>query len=96
MPAWSAASPWAGNELGKADEYGLIPDILKGADMTKPITREEFASLAVVLYEKTTDKKASPASPNPFTDTNNPEILKAFQLGITKGTSATTFSPMDL
>jgi len=96
MPAWSEASPWAGNELGKADEYDLIPDILKGADMTKPITREEFASLAVVLYEKTTDKKASPASPNPFTDTNNPEILKAFQLGITKGTSATTFSPMDL
>lgn len=96
MPAWSEASAWATGELKKADDYGLIPDSLKGADMTKPITREEFAELAVKLYEKTTDTKATAASPNPFTDTSNPEILKAFKLGITTGTSATTFAPKDL
>lgn len=96
MPEWSGASKWATSELKKAADAGLIPDILKGADMTKSITREEFAALAVVLYNKTTGKTASPASPNPFTDTVNPEILKAFQLGITKGTSATTFSPAQL
>jgi len=32
-------------------------------------------------------------SPNPFTDTANPQILKAYNLGITSGTSQTTFSP---
>lgn len=87
------ASGWAEPELDKAAGYGLIPDILKGADMTKPITREEFAELAVLLYEKASGKTAVPVSPNPFTDTNNPQILKAFATGITAGTSATTFSP---
>mgnify|MGYP001122923188 CR=1 FL=1 len=87
------ASDWAKSELQKANDLGLIPAILKGADMTKPITREEFAELAVVLYERVTDKKSEAVSPNPFTDTANPQILKAYNLGITSGTSQTTFSP---
>lgn len=64
--------------------------------MTKPITREEFAELVVKLYEITTGTKAQVESPNPFTDTTNPEILKAFKLGITTGTSKTTFTPKAL
>lgn len=90
------ASDWATTELNKAGEYGLIPNILKGADMTKPITREEFCELAVLLYEKTTGKASTSASPNPFTDTTNVQILKAFKLGITDGTSSTTFTPQKL
>lgn len=96
MPAWSEASKWAAGELKKADEYGLIPQILQGADMTKPITREEFAELAIKLYEKTTGTAVMPVSPNPFKDTTNPEILKAFKVGVTTGTSATTFAPKEL
>jgi len=96
MPAWSEASSWATGELTKADSTGLIPDILKGADLTKPISREEFCELALLLYEKSTGKSPAPASPNPFTDTKNPQVLKAFVLGITTGTSATTFSPQVL
>lgn len=96
MSAYSAASSWAKTELDKADRIGLIPPSLKGADMTRPITREEFAELAVKLYEKTTGKAATASSPNPFKDTKNPEILKAFKLGITTGTSATTFAPKEL
>ena len=90
---YSGASNWAKPELQRAYDLGLIPDILKGADMTKPINREEFAELVVLLYEKATGKKAQPASPNPFTDTSNPQILKAYNLGITTGTTKTTFSP---
>ena len=85
------ASGWAKSELQKAYDLGLIPDILKGADMTKPITREEFAELGVLLYEKVTGKKSNPVSPNPFTDTANPQVLKAYNIGITSGTSQTTF-----
>lgn len=96
MEAYSNASVWAKPELDEANEKGLIPASLKGADMTKPITREEFAELAVKLFEITTGIKAQPASPNPFSDTTNPEILKAFNLGITTGTSATTFAPGEL
>lgn len=87
------ASEWAKPELEKAGAQGLIPDILKGADLTKPITREEFCELALVLYEKSTGKAAAPVSLNPFTDTSNPQILKAYTLGITTGTSGTTFEP---
>lgn len=90
---YSDASSWAENELKKANELSLIPDILKGADMTKPITREEFCELAVLLYEKVTQSTAASASANPFTDTSNDRILKAYALEITNGTSSTTFSP---
>ena len=96
MPAWSAASKWAAGELKKADDYGLIPDMLKGADLTKPITREEFAAMAVLLYEKTTGKKAVAADPNPFTDTKDQDTLKAYALGITTGVSPTSFAPKEL
>lgn len=93
---YSDASTWAQTELKAANELGLIPDILQGADMTKPITREEFCELAVLLYEKVMKTTAVPASSNPFTDTTNSQILKAYSLGITTGTSATTFSPKTL
>lgn len=94
--AWSNASQWAKEELEKADNLGLIPSSLKGGDMTKPITREEFAELSILLYEKATGKASSPVSPNPFKDTSNPQILKAYNTGIVKGTAATTFSPKEL
>ncbi len=74
---YSDASDWAQPELKKANELGLIPSMLKGADMTKPITREEFCELAVLLFEKVTKTTATPGSPNPFTDTTNGQILKA-------------------
>ncbi|MFA5524604.1 MAG: S-layer homology domain-containing protein [Tissierellales bacterium] len=96
MEAYSDASNWAKPELDKANDYGLIPNSLKGADMTKPITREEFAELAVKLYEKTTGFTPNITVANPFKDTDNPEILKAYELKITDGTSATTFEPNKL
>ena len=96
VEAYSNASTWAKPELEKAADYGLIPESLKGADMTKNITREEFAEVAVKLYEKTTGFTPYVTVPNPFTDTKNSEILKAYQIGITSGTSATTFEPNKL
>lgn len=94
---WSTASVWATPELQKAADVGLIPEILKGADMTKHITREEFAEVALLMYQKASGiTDTTPAAPNPFTDTQNSQILKAYQLGIIKGTSATTFAPKTL
>ena len=93
-PAYSNASSWAVKEMDEAVAADLIPGILQGADMIQPITREEFAALAVRLYEKISGMAAEPVSPNPFKDTTNVEILKAVSVGITKGTGdGTTFSP---
>lgn len=48
--------------------------------------------MAVLLYEKMTGKKAAAAA-NPFTDTSNPEILKAYNLGIVGGVGEGKFAP---
>lgn len=90
------SSPWAVAELKSALDLGLIPDSLLSADLTKPITREEFCEMAVLLYESITLTKSTPTSPNPFNDTSNPQILKAYNIGVTNGISATTFEPKTL
>jgi hypothetical protein len=87
------SSDWAKDEIEKALDLGLIPDSLKTADLTKPITRAEFAAVSVKAYEALSGTKALPAVVNPFTDTKDTEVLKAYNLGITAGTTATTFSP---
>jgi hypothetical protein len=90
------ADAWAEPEVIAAIDAGIVPDSMKTKDLTQPITREEFCELAVRLYEACTGNTALPASPNPFSDTANPEILKAYALEITTGTTPTTFTPDDL
>ena len=87
------ASDWAKAELEKAEEMGLIPEILDGADLTADITRAEFAAVAVKAYEALANGAAIPAVNNPFTDTSDVEVLKAYNIGAVNGTSATTFDP---
>lgn len=91
--AYSNASDWAKPWLEKAEQYNIMPDCLYGADMTKPITRAEFCALSVKLYEAMSGKTAVPVAANPFTDTTDPEILKAVNIGITNGTAKDKFSP---
>lgn len=87
------ASPWAQSELKEAAALGLIPERLQGADLTAPITRAEFAAVSVKCYEALTDMKAEPYTPNPFSDTTDVEVLKAYNIDVTNGTSPTAFSP---
>ena len=87
------ASEWAKPELEKAQSYGLIPDVLKDADLTKPITRAEFAAVAVKAYENFAGTSVTPVASNPFTDTSNADVLKAYNINIVNGTSTTTYSP---
>ncbi|MEL7656532.1 MAG: S-layer homology domain-containing protein, partial [Bacillota bacterium] len=90
---YTSATAWAKPEIEKAYQHGLIPSRLLSLDAPKPATREELCEISVLLYEAVTGKKADPANPNPFTDTTNTEILKAYKLGITSGTSTDAFSP---
>jgi hypothetical protein len=92
---YRGASDWAMPELDKAVEYGLITDSIK-ANMSGPITREEFAEVATRLYEVYTGKKAEAAPAATFTDTNNPEVLKAYKLGIIFGIGDNKFDPKSL
>ncbi len=93
---YSKASDWAVSELDKANANGLVPQSLKGADLTKPITRSEFAGVAVKLYESLSGKTASPAPSNTFTDTKDQDVLKAYALDIVNGLGEGKFSPASL
>lgn len=84
-------SGWAEAEILEAYENDLTyPGVMY--DYDRAITREEFCTIVVKLYEKLTGLTAMPGV-DPFDDTDNPDILKAYNLGIVKGVSATMFAP---
>lgn len=89
---YKGASDWAKEGLDKAIGYGFITDKIKD-NMSGYITREEFAEVAVKLYELYTGKQAEAAPSSTFIDTINPEILKAYHLGIVNGISNNEFAP---
>jgi hypothetical protein len=89
------SSPWATPKINDAIKYGLVPESIAN-DLTKPITREEFAELAVRLYELYTGTVAEPSPLTTFTDCANPEVLKAFKLGIVSGMGNNKFTPKAL
>lgn len=89
----SEISQWASEEIEKAYDSELIPEALIGEDLTKPITRAEFAAVSVKAYEKMANTEALPVINNPFKDTNDVEVLKALNMGITAGVSESEFAP---
>ncbi len=91
----SSNSDWASAYIDKALKENLIPASFGTITPDKTITREQSAELAVKLYEKLAGKAKDPVD-NPFKDTQNAEVLKAYSLGITLGTSEDTFSPEKL
>ncbi len=91
--AWQRASAWASPELARADDLGLIPDAIRGRDMTRSITRAEFAAVVVKVYESLSGTTAVPAATNPFTDTSDVGVLKAFAEDLAVGVSADRFDP---
>lgn len=97
---WSDSSVWADPELEEAYEKGLIPDVLIGEDLTKPITRGEFAAVAVKLYEAMTGNRTIIAMDAGFTDIDDCAerlyILKAYNYQIVNGISATAYAPDQL
>lgn|SRR5690554_270359 len=90
--AIAAPSQWAVAEVQKARENNLVPANLLG-DYQKNITREEFSEMAVRLHEALSGEISRNSSENPFTDTSNSEVLKAYELGIVKGFGDGTFRP---
>lgn len=93
MPEFQNPSEWAKSELQKALEMGLVPDILKNMDMQQEINRREFAAVSVKVYEALKEEKLAETSVNPFMDTDDKEVLKAYSVGITNGISLTEFAP---
>lgn len=87
------ASSWAIPELERANDDGFITEkVFK--DFSQKITREEFCEIAVILYDRLGGNQ-NLETYNPFTDTTNPEVIKAFSAGIINGVGDNRFAPED-
>lgn len=92
--SYQSASPWAVPELERALECGLITDRIRNR-INEPITREELCEVIMALYENLAGEV--PWEDNGFfTDTKNPEVNKAFKLGIVTGVGNNRFDPNSL
>ncbi len=87
------ASDWAKAEMQKADNEKLIPNRLITSDLRSPVSRVEFASICMSLYDRIHGNSDFPNLINPFTDTNDVDAIKAYYLGVTKGVSENEFNP---
>lgn len=91
--AYTGQSDWADESLRSAEANNIMPYVIKISDVSMPVTRAEFAAVAVRLYDAMSDTDAEAASYNPFTDTADRDVLKAYAAGITTGVTDTTFEP---
>lgn len=96
-------SPWTETEVDRAFSNGLIPEEMLSENLTRYISREKFAAVAVKLYEGLTGKDAEYGEINktPFGDCYNrysdyeKYITAAYRLGITDGVTDYDFRPDD-
>lgn len=91
--AWENCSDWARAYMQKADEAGLIPDSLVDQDLTQNISRQEFAAVAVRLFESLAYRVSAYPGQSPFSDTQDSDVLRAYSLGIVNGMGDGTFAP---
>ena len=85
-------SSWAKTEISAAQKAGLVPTLDNEPWWVDNISRLQFCQLAVRLAERATGKSL-PAPADPFGDTNNTDVCKAYAAGIVKGITDTTFKP---
>lgn len=81
----STGSSWAQEYIDKAIAENILPENYAGANTAVPITREEFAYIATMLYCKLSNQPIPTPSSSPFPDTQNPYAAAAHEIGIIKG-----------
>ena len=92
---YTTPSEWAQDSISLLSSHDLLSNnLLDNNKYQNPITREEFAELAVGIYIKGKGislEKIDAA--HPFLDTSNKNIGRAYNLGIIKGISSRKFAP---
>ena len=87
-------SDWAKEDYQAANERGLIPLSIAVNNLKDNITRVEFCSLAVNMFDSMYHGDVQ-LFECPFTDCNEDFVVKAYSLGIVSGKSPTEFYPFD-
>lgn len=88
-------SDWAAAEVSAATEAGYVTPRC-GTYRTHPITRLQFAELAVNYLEKKTGEPIVPAPADTFTDAADEAVMKAYASGIVQGVGEGRFDPEGL
>ena len=90
---YSGISTWAIHEVREMQQLGLIPSSLDNCDMGKPISRAQMCAIAMLAYQKATGTTYTAKGSNYFTDTNDPNVNAAYELGIVGGYGDGRFGP---
>jgi hypothetical protein len=86
-------SALAARQVAAAIIEGIVPPHLLSEHM-QPITRAEFAALAVMMYETSTGREIFGRAY--FSDTNDPNVQKLARIGVVSGVGGGNFSPDEL
>ncbi|MCL2003403.1 MAG: S-layer homology domain-containing protein [Oscillospiraceae bacterium] len=95
-----SAAGWARPHIESAIARGFVPEEIQ-SDYGETITRQEFCRMAVKWLESQTEasiddiltEQGLARDPDAFGDTSDPDILAAFELGITSGAGPGIFNP---
>lgn len=92
---YTGISTWAIREVQEMQSNGMIPACLDKCDMSKAITREQMCSIAVIAYQKATGTTYTAQRTDHFTDSSDPDVSAAYELGIIDGYGNGIFGPKD-
>lgn len=84
-PTPSTTSSWAQKYIDRAIAEKILPENYAGTNTAVPITREEFAYIATMLYCKLSNQPVPTPASSPFPDTENSYAAAAYEIGIIKG-----------
>ena len=90
--AGTTPSDWAKPEMDNANISGLLT-ANAAKDFSRSLSRDEFCEIVVLMAEQALGAKLPLPARNPFTDCNSEYVQKAYQFGITTGTTPTEFTP---
>jgi hypothetical protein len=87
------SSDWAVEELENSMMSGIAP--MEYDNYQRNITRAEFSELVMNLFYQTTEDYPTAASDTTFVDTQDYNVLMAYQVGVIKGKGNGIFAPND-
>lgn len=96
--AFANISNWAKESVNAMDDMGLIPDTVKYSSMTGNISRADMCTIVMNTYKALwgiTDADMGPVDYNPFTDTNDLDVINCYRLEIVSGDGNGKFRPDD-
>lgn len=95
VSAYSGVSSWAEDKVAAMDELGLIPESLANSNLSNNISRLDMCRMAVLAYTKVTGKTIEVPSSHPFSDTTDPDVERAYSIGLVSGDGNGKFRPND-